>query len=158
YGKTVDEWTAVLRDKTNPRRGEAIWALGCFGPEARAAVPLLIDEYRRARSKPGVVDALVRIGGGTEVTVPDLIEQFIKEGCARLTAMGAIGYSPYVRDQLVTIGGPAVPALMDVLKGPNSEMRVCAAELLGDIGPAARAAIPLLIRAIEHPEENWEPV
>ncbi len=41
YGKTVEGWIAVLRDKTNTpaKRYQAVWALGFFGPEAKAAEP-----------------------------------------------------------------------------------------------------------------------
>src|SRR5262249_20895604 len=70
------------------------------------------------------------------------------------TAMGTIGYSTEVQDSLARVGGPAVPALIAILNGSDTSMRVCAAEALGEIGPAARAAIPLLIRAIEHPDDN----
>jgi HEAT repeat protein len=53
-----------------------------------------------------------------------------------------------MENTLFRIAGPAVPALIDVLTGPNSNMRVCAAAALGRIGPAARASVPSLIRAI----------
>jgi len=158
YGKTVEEWSRVFRDKASSKadRLRAVWALGCFGPDARPAVPDLIDEVRQGQIKDEAVETLVRIGAGTEVTVPVLIERFIKEGCLHLTGMGAIGSISGVKNSLVRIGGPAVPALLDVLKGPNRGMRVCAAEALGEIGPSAQEAVPLLIRAIEHPDADRE--
>ncbi|HEV3164424.1 MAG TPA: HEAT repeat domain-containing protein, partial [Isosphaeraceae bacterium] len=155
-GKPLEVWIRVFRDKTSTRgdRVRAVWALGCFGKQAQAAVPDLMEELRQGQLKDEATDALVRIGAGTEVTVPSLIERFLKEGCQHLTGMGTIGFSPYIKVTLVRIGGPAVPALLDVLQGPNRDMRVCAAEALGEIGPPARAAVTPLIRAIEHPENE----
>ncbi len=84
-----------------------------------------------------------------------LIEQFLKRGCEHLTGQGTFGFSRSVDDSLVRIGGLAVPALIDVLNGRNWDMRVCAAAVLARIGPAARAAIPSLIRTIEHPDPRF---
>ena len=115
-GKTVGGWIEVLRDKTSLKsdRLRAVWALGAIGPEAKAAVPDLIDEVRQGQIKDEAVVALVSIGAGTEVTVPALIEQFLKAGCLHLTGMGTFGFDARVRDNLVRIGGPAVPALLDI--------------------------------------------
>lgn len=153
-GHTAAEWAAVLRDRTVPpdERRTAAWALGAFGPEAKAAVPDLIDAAREGPIKEEAVDALVQIGAGAEVTVPDLIGRFFKRGCRHLTGTGSLGYLPHVQDSLVKIGGPAVPALLGVLNGPDRGMRVCAAEALGEIGAGAKGAVPALVRAIEHPE------
>lgn len=147
-GRTVDGWLQVYRDKSTRKHDRlfALWALGAFGAEARAAVPDLVNAFRDDALKVQAADALVRIGGGAEVTVPYFIEQFVKQGCQHLTGMGTFGYSPYFTNSLAKIGGPAVPALVAIVDGPNMDMRVCAAEALGEIGPPARAAVPSLIR------------
>ena len=159
WGKTVEGWIAVFRDKasTEVQRRQAEWGLGCFGAEAKAVVPDLIDAIRKGQFPDGAIDALVQIGAGAEVTVPILIQRFLKRGCQHLTGMGAIGYDPSSEDSLVRIGGPAVPALLEILNGPNGDMRVCAARALARIGPPARAAVPSLIRAIEHLDPKREP-
>jgi HEAT repeat protein len=155
-GRTADGWLSVLRDQTSKKgdRLEAIRALGCFGPEARAAVPDLVDALNREETRVVATDALVQIGAAIPQTVPLLIERFVKEGCDQFTSRGAIAFNPKVRNLLVNIGRPAVPALVDVVKGPNPAMRVCAAEALGAIGPAASAAVPALIRVIERPDSE----
>ncbi len=61
------------------------------------------------------------------------------------------------KNSLVQIGGPAVRSLIGVLTGPNADMRVCAAEALGEIGPAARAAVPTLIRALAADRPDSDP-
>ena len=123
--------------------------LGYFGPEARSAAPDLIEAVRRGtvpgsgRQRPG------EHRGGADVTVPILIDRFVNRGCQHLTGMGSfIRHS--VDKALARVGEPAVPALLKILNGPDAGMRVCAAYVLGEIGPAARAAVPELIRAIEH--------
>ena len=50
---------------------------------------------------------------------------------------------------LARVGEPAVPALRKVLDGPDEILRVHAAYALGEFGPAARAAVPSLIRTLE---------
>ncbi len=154
YGKTVEGWIAVLRDKksTLNERRKAAEALAAFGPEAKAAAPDLIALLPEKELKDAAIGALSRIGCGAEHTVPILIEQFINEGCAHLTGQAIFGYHAFVEDNLVRFGGAAVPALINLLNGPNREMRLSAADVLARIGPAARAAVPSLIRAIDHPE------
>ena len=51
WGKTVEGWIAVFRDKasTEVQRRQAVWALGCFGAEAKAAVPDLIEAVRKGQ-------------------------------------------------------------------------------------------------------------
>ncbi len=116
-GKTVEGWTQVLRDQTatSAERRQAMSALGCFGPEAKAAVPDLI--------RLNAVGALVEIGSGAEVTVPVLIKQFVEAGCQHLTGMGTFVRFRNVEDALTRIGEPAVPALVEVLNGPDKGMR-----------------------------------
>jgi HEAT repeat protein len=158
-GKTAEGWIAVFRDKASSdlERRQAVWILGCFGEEGRAAVPDLIDAARKGQFQDEAVDALVQIGAGAEVTVPNLIGRFLKRGCQHPTRMGSFPYDPSLENSLARIGGPAVPALLEILNGPNGDMRVCAAEALGRIGPEALAADLALIRAIEHPDPEREP-
>jgi HEAT repeat protein len=148
WGKTLDGWITALRERTGQDRRMAVVAVGHFGQAAKAAAPDLIELVRKRQNQEEAVDALVRIAAGAEVTVPALIKRFVQEGCARLTAQGAIGFNPHVKDSLVRIGRPAVPAFIGVLNGPNLDMRACAAEALGEIGPPAQAAVPSLIRAL----------
>jgi hypothetical protein len=153
-GKTVDGWRAVLRDKSGPAvwRRQAVWALGCFGPEAKATVSDLIEALHDEQFKDQAAESLARIGSGAEAAIPILIKRFLKQGCQHLTGHGTFTFDDSTEKSLVAIGGPAVPALLEVLNGPSINMRVCATEVLGRIGPAARAAVPSLIGKIEHTE------
>ena len=152
--KTLDGWIKALRHGSSRERAEAALALSYFGPDARKAVPDLVLLLRDERLARVAVNALGRIGPDAAQAVPHLIERFVKQGCLHYTGMGSIGFNPGARDVLVRIGAAAVPALLDVLNGPDRDMRVCAAEALGGIGPAARAAVPSLLRELhaEQPE------
>jgi HEAT repeat protein len=147
-GRTLDAWLTALHSKSSRERRAAVVAVTCFGPEAKAAVPDLIEILRNDRDGREVVQALERIGPDAAPAVPLLIERFVKSGHEHLTGMGAFQHDPSVRDALVRIGAPAMPALLEIFNGPNVGMRTCAAEALGRIGPAAGAAVPSLLRAI----------
>lgn len=155
-GKTVQGWLAVFRDKTSTeiQRRQSMAALGCFGPEAKAAIPDLIEALRHGQFKNEAVEALVQIGSGAELVVPILIERFLRKGCQHRTGVGTFFVDDSIEESLVRIGAPAVPALLEVLNGSDRDMRVCAAAALGKIGPVARAAVPSLIRTIEHPDTD----
>ncbi len=125
-GKTVEGWLAVFRDKaaSDLERRQAAWILGCFGAGGPGGRPR--SDRRRAEGQfpDEAVDALVQIGSGAEVTVPNLIGRFLKRGCQHLTRMGSFPHDPSLENSLARIGGPAVPALLKILNGPNGEMRL----------------------------------
>lgn len=156
WGHSVDGWRQILRAEASTKadRTAALWALGRFAPEARAALPDLIDAARRPELEDAAVRALARLGEAPEVTVPSLMKRFRERGCEHLTSIGTILYSLDVELSLAQVGGPAVAPLVELLDGPDREMRVCAAEALGRIGPDARAAVPSLIRAVERAETD----
>ena len=68
-----------------------------------------------------------------ETAIPLLIEM-LQDDVARRNA----GYA------LSAIGAPAVPALIDAMTDQSPEVVAMAAETLGDIGPAAEAAAPVV--------------
>ncbi len=128
YGKTVEGWNAVLRNgaSTNFERQQAIHALAAFGPEAKAAVPVLIEALGQETTRHAAALALTFIGAAADRTVPLLFERLPHKESRIAT-----------RDALARIGEPAVPALIRILTGTDPEMQVCAADVLGQIGPAA---------------------
>ncbi len=147
-GRTLDGWIEVLRHGSARDRADAASMLRYFGPAASKAVPDLIDYLRQAggvRQYPAV-GALGRIGAAAAPAVPLLIPGYLAVGC-NLAKQGNFGggNGGLPGEALIGIGGPAVPALIAVLTGPNKEMRACAAMHLGRIGPAAKAAVPALV-------------
>ncbi len=155
-GKTVDGWITALRDRSGRERRRAVRALAHLGPDAKAAVPDLIDALRRGDDL--VIDALARIGPDAAPAVPLLAERFRKEDCF-LAKQGSFGFSLFSgpKHALVRIGAASVPVLVAAMEDLDAERRPCAAEALGEIGPPARAAVPALIRALrlEHPKLDF---
>ncbi|WP_422931758.1 HEAT repeat domain-containing protein [Singulisphaera sp. PoT] len=143
-GRSVDGWVQILRNKGSApgARLRALKALAFFGAEAKAAVPDLVEEFRRGLFRAEAVDALVRIGAETDLAVSYLIDQLVKD-------QNVAWVSPDrgdVRKNLARIGGPAVPELIRLLSWPERRVRGCAADVLGRIGPGAKEAVPALIR------------
>ncbi len=70
WGKTIEGWIAVYRDEssTEIQRRQALVALGCFGPEAKAAVLDLTEAVRKGQFQEEAAFALVEIGAGAEDT------------------------------------------------------------------------------------------
>lgn len=147
-GRTLEGWIDVLRHGAIAEREDAAWALSYFGAEAARAVPELTAMLASDRVGRGVVVALGRIGPEAAPAVPFLLKRFQEKGGAHLTGTGTFLVDASVRHALVRIGEPSVPGLLDILNGPDPDMRVCAAEALGGIGPGARAAVPALVRAL----------
>jgi HEAT repeat protein len=143
-GKTVDEWTRALRDRANRDHSRAAWMLAAFGPEAKAAVPELVEALDQGDL--GVMNALASIGPDAAPAVPLLAKQFRKEECLH-GKMGTFLYGRYSGPMyaLVRIGAASVPELVMALEEPGGEYHPCAAEALGEIGPPAKAAVPVMI-------------
>jgi HEAT repeat protein len=101
-------WARIGPPNSVSTREAAARSLGLIGPEAKAAVPFLIDALRD------------------------------KEGRVGWEAAAA----------LARIGQDAVPDLARALEDQSPTVRRLAAYALGEAGPAAQAAVPLLIHSL----------
>lgn len=151
----------ALRSPSAAQRSAAVKALAKIGPAAGPAVGSLVvvlNERRRADDVPRVleiIEALGWIGPAAREAIPALREMLReKNPVARVRAAWAL--------LAVGTGAEAViPVLTTLLddaelarqeEGPTLQAR--AADLLGWIGPEARAAVPALVRqmlARDHP-------
>jgi HEAT repeat protein len=133
-GQTVAQWTARLDDREWTARVGAAYALGRLGPKARASVPALAealtDEHPRVREE--AARALGRVGVDARSAAFRLVNA-LKDRDAAVRAAAAEA---------------AVQPLMGVLQQGEVEERVAAVRILGDIGPVAKAAVPLLVQAL----------
>jgi HEAT repeat protein len=123
-------------------------ALGAFGPSASAAVPDIVA-HLGGEHTVDALDALGSIEEGAKAAVPEIVAVFndpSSDEASRDAATGA----------LISIGAPAVPALVTVVRDHGS---VRAIEAIGNIGGDARAAVPVLVEVLEAPErvlgESW---
>ncbi|WP_218079948.1 HEAT repeat domain-containing protein [Anthocerotibacter panamensis] len=172
--------TKFLQDPAPEVRGAAILALGRMGPAAQTIVPELTKalEDKDAGVRGKSASALGSIHTGAETAVPALTLALKDPDLGvRNTAAGALGRfgakaasavpalaelihkepEQYVRegvaDALGNLGVAAVPALIDALVDKRPGVRTRAALALGAIGPAAKEAIPALMKA-----EQMDPV
>ena len=142
--------TGRLHSEEHPAvRERVISAMGGMGPEATAALPLLMEAVER--EPPGValaaLDTLGRIGPGAEEAAPILLETLKKGRPAhRLAATRALG-------RLGPRGEEAAPTLLSWVSkdGIPHELKAGAAEALGGMPGQAEAAIPPLLELLRSP-------
>jgi HEAT repeat protein len=152
----VSALLTLLRQGEDGAEGAAIEALGRLGPKAAAAAPALAAVARDAASiyRYNAIKALARIDPQHEAILPALI------GLLSDSRPGSFGLGE--EEEVITTLGlmgskalPAVPWLVRVLADKREERRQFggpaekAAKALGRIGPAARDALPALVKAMK---------
>jgi HEAT repeat protein len=130
----VAQWTARLEDKSWQARVGAAYALAQIGPRARASVPALAealtDEHPRVREE--AARALGKVGVDARAAAFRLVAA-LKDRDPAVRAAAAEA---------------AVQPLIGVLQQGDLDKRLAAARILGDIGPTAKAAVPVLLEAL----------
>jgi serine/threonine protein kinase/HEAT repeat protein len=176
----VPELTKNL--KTKEAQGLVIEALGKIGTQAKSAVPDLADLLKDSDKelKPAIITALGRMGKDAKAAVPAIGSCLSPDD--RETSIQALGLlaelGPDAKDAvgdiialfvdenlrpdnklrseavhtLARIGKPAVPKLIQSLGNPNRYMKAGVIEALGDIGPAAKDALPTIRRLANNPD------
>lgn len=141
----------VLRHGSGQLRRDAAHALGKIGPSDAQAVPALLltleDEDKLVRA--AAAEALGQVAVATDEAVPHLLHALADEyDAVRKNATKS----------LVAIGGtpdPAVvPAMIDLLRDPFSEIAGQAVDSLGEIGAPARSAVAVLVALLRDGSAN----
>lgn len=172
--RRVTEALALWKRDDTRARHEALHRLERLGPRAAGAVPALIPGLadRDARIRRKTAEVLRRIGAPANRAVPALITALndpakeVRTAAARalmttkpdpkevipaLVASLRAGPSrrcPMSAYVFGTLGAPAVPVLIDLLKDDDPALRRMAGYALGQIGPEGRPAVPTLIEAL----------
>ena len=132
----------ALKEEGKWRRCAAADALGRIGPKAHSAVPALgwamRDKDPRVAEK--ATATLARIGPAAVATLLEAARDE-KNAALRLWALHSLG-------QVKPPGREAVAALIDAVKDRQWEVAATAARALGDMGSAAKDAVPTLNRAL----------
>ena len=117
--------------------------MGHIGPEAKVAVPVLIELLRteRAGFQGEVSTTLGAIGPEAAMAVPALVE-ILEDPCWNLWKINAI----LALGKIGPNAKQAVPALTESLESGGSLQRQAAATALGGIGPEAHDAVPALLK------------
>ncbi|MGB8852586.1 MAG: HEAT repeat domain-containing protein [Pirellulales bacterium] len=141
----VPEITTLLTDADPLVRSEAAVALASVGPEAAVAVPALeklLGDDAPADARYATAYALGRIGAAAKPAVPRLLE--LSKSSDEILATVASWAALKIEPQDGALVEAAIPLLRKALRGQNEMARLEAAVALGDIGPAASSAIPIL--------------
>ena len=132
---------------------QAAYALRRIGPRAVGAVPELIDALKdpNVRMRGLAALALAEIGDGARASLPAL--------SSALTANKDPNIRVLIAQALWMVGkdsDQALPALLDVIHDGKllTDIRVVGVNVLAIMGPAAKAALPSLLRLQEDPEET----
>lgn len=128
---------------------KAAWVIAEFGPLAEPIVPDLIDimSIERERTRDFIIMILGEIGPGAKAAVPVLIEALKGGRSGAGHALNQIdpGSSELLATYIEILDQPTVP---------NRHIRTAAARSLGDYGIGARAAVPLLVKALASDDSN----
>lgn len=144
--KALDPITATLADKDSFVRGEAAIALAAIGPAAAPAVPqlqkMLADSAEGSGTRYSAAYALGRIGASAAPAMETLrkLSQSDDELMATVAVWAALKIEPGNTEFFET----AMPRLRKALKAESDLARLEAAVALGEIGPHAKTAIPIL--------------
>lgn len=142
----LDEMIAGLADPDPDYRSEAAVAIAAIGPEAEAAVPALEQALAEPAGEPAnhytAAYALGKIGAAALSAEPALRKLAESEDdlMATVAVWAALKISPEDR----TLFDAAVPKLRRALQQDREIVRLEAAVALGEIGPAAKTALPML--------------
>jgi HEAT repeat protein len=181
---TIPALTGALKDKDSNVRHTAAGALGSIGPEAKAAVPALTEalQDKDLQTRHFAARALVRVGDqeARQAAAPilrqalgDTLDQRVRAEI--IVFLWTIGPEPestfpglksgdtgdmWTTTQLLRKADKetqknAVPTLVAALKGTrDANGRADFVRALGQIGPAAKAAIPALTAALKEKDET----
>ena len=148
--------TALLRDQSMDVRKEAAIMLGQIGPEAREAIPALKRPFRESDPRgalnysadfyAAVYEALVRVGGAGEA-IPTIREDLKQARAPSLAGTQSDHMAVFAAlMQLAPRVREIIPALAEAIndEGTLWHERRDGAKRLGEIGPAAVEAVPIL--------------
>lgn len=142
----IGELVTALGDADPECRGDAAVAIGAIGADAAEAVPqlqtLVADTSAADGLRYAAAYALGKIGPAAAAAEPVLRElsQSPDELMATVATWAGLKIKPDDASQFEH----AIPLLRRALRGDREMVRLEAAVALGDIGPAAASAIPIL--------------
>jgi HEAT repeat protein len=137
-----------LEHKEPARQYEAVIGLGEIGPEAKAAVPGLLALLARDKDMaPYIFDTLGKIGPEARAAITPL--RTVLQGKQRGHIEVALALWRIDPDN-----GASIPHLIEAL-GDEKEAWPAAAAL-GEIGPAAKAAISALMKLLKRDDQTAE--
>jgi len=145
----VPSLVQILDDRNahSATRARAARALKSIGPDAKDAIPALVNALSFANQdlREAVIEALGAIGPDAKEAVPILLNIF-----ARKDLPDRLGHDLDLDagDALARIGKPAVSAMIEALQSPDHPNSAYAYRVLAEIGSDAKASVPALIERL----------
>ncbi len=139
-------------------RCRAAALLGAIGPEARQAVPALIQAIKDQDSVLCVpaIDALAEMGLEGKQAIPAIVGHLGDQRAATVVpiphGIQFVGETAWIA--LGKMGPDAAIPLIPALKHKDKNVRMRAALALHDLGPQAKPAVGALAAALKDPEEE----
>jgi hypothetical protein len=139
-GRPLTDYLRSMKNTSGARRIKDIYAIGEFGADGLAGIPVLNTSLADADAnvRAAAASSLAQIGKGDAATVQALTHA-LEDSEPRVRIAAALA--------LKSIGpnaAPAVTPLIAALKGSDLTVRVAAGQALGAIGPKATDAVPAL--------------
>lgn len=163
-------WRA-LREKPVDEQGhvtsqKVFNALRLFGPDAKAAIPILLDGLVETNSSVGTCSywGFQFLGHQADETIPSLVGLFRSESLPRdvricaLQALHCMGAAYETRPADVSAIAVAVPDLIYLLRDRDIKIRERAADTLRFIGSYAQEAVPILTESLSFSSSREEAI
>ena len=146
-GRALSYYLGKLKTASGEEQMRLLRAVGEFGKDGNAAIPLLNATLGDASAevRAAAVSSLAKIGAGS---VPALITA-LKDENAEVRGLAALALKSIGPD-----AAPAVGALAAALSDTVESVRIGAADALGAIGPRASAAVPALAARLADKSEG----
>ncbi|MFM8707589.1 MAG: HEAT repeat domain-containing protein, partial [Planctomycetia bacterium] len=142
----LDDMIKALGDADPVIRGDAATAIAALGPDAAPAVPALENILTGAAATPATkypaAYALGRIGPAAKPALEEL--RSLTTSSDEVLATVAVWAALKIDPQDAALLEKAIPALRKAARAEQEIVRLEAVVALGDIGPAAASAIPIL--------------
>jgi HEAT repeat protein len=151
-GKTVDELVKICTSSEYSKETHQIAIKALVGFQPKISVPSLLKALEKTDNNQThviLIEALGEIGPAAKAAIPHLVKLRIDQDKGiRWAAMIALEerIAPHWAQNEAVIR--QLPHLIKGLRETNNEVRCAAAEVLGEIGPAATIAIPDLVKAL----------
>jgi len=137
----------LLKEKKARSPELVVKVLGRIAPDVPEVVPVLVAGLQDRQLRSAALEALCSLGSSARGAIPALRDA-IRAAKADAPAEGIA--SPAVVFTLAKLGVDAIPLLIELLDEPDSMFPRRVAQVLGEIGPAAKPAVPALTKALQN--------